>query len=145
MVIGQRAENLTGERQPPTSFTIAVVRPRFWMQDPRTTTHHVALASAPSRLNAHDPANVSLFLHLTGRKKVADFPCCIPGPRRVAIRSYRAVLAAGLGLHERCFAVRHFSLIAEWRRNCAAAGGEMESRTTLQAMLASLCGGDCVV
>lgn len=55
------------------------------------------------------------------------------------------MLAAGLGLHERCFAVRHFSLIAEWRRNCAAAGGELESRTTLHATLASLCCSDCMV
>jgi hypothetical protein len=120
-VIGQERENLTSERKPPTSFTIAVVKPRFWTHDPRTTTHHVALASAPSRLNPHDPADVSLFLRLTGRKEVADFPCCIPDPRHVAIKTYRAVLAAGLGLHERCFAVRHFSLIAEWSRNCAAA------------------------
>lgn len=146
--MGKGQENLTSETKPATSFTIAFVRPRFWTHDPRTTTHHVALASAPSRLNPHDPADVSLFLRVTGRKKVADFPCCIPGPRHVAIRSYRAMMAAGLGLHERCFAVRHFSLIAEWRRTAQlqmSAGGEMESRTTLHATLASLCCGDCVV
>src|SRR5690242_670466 len=76
--------------------------PRIWTQDRRTTNHHVALAFAPSRLSLHVSAVDSLLLRVSGRLKVEDFPCCIPGLRHVTIRSYHAVPGMASGLHERC-------------------------------------------